>query len=69
MSDDAGFKWKNRRRMVWIVALVCLGLMVYMAYSGGESSVRVAVMNTVLVVLPSVVGSYVFGAVWDDKAQ
>lgn len=59
--------WAVRRRIV-IATLIWCGLLVtYLALFGRPVSLSETIANGCLLLMASVIGSYVFGAVWDDK--
>ncbi len=61
--------WAIRRRII-IGTLVWCGCMVtYLAVFGRAVSLSETIANGCLLLMASVIGSYVFGAVWDDKGQ
>ena len=68
-QNKPGFSWKWRRRMVWLVCLFCMGEIGYIIWRGGGDPVHTAALTPLSLLLGSVVGSYVFGAVWDDNKK
>jgi hypothetical protein len=59
--------WKNRRRVVFLSLTFCAGIIAYLAVWGADTAVNEAIATGVLILAASIIGSYVFGAVWDDK--
>ena len=64
-----GFRWRNRRRMVWLVVLFCLVAIGFIIWEGGDDTTRTTALSSLSLLLTGVVSSYVFGAVWDDKGK
>lgn len=61
--------WKIRRRIVIVTLLWCGAMVTYLAVWGRDINLSETVANGALLLMASVIGSYVFGAVWDDKNQ
>lgn len=58
--------WRIRRRIVLATLLFCAGEVVYLTVWGRDTGVHETLANGVLILAGSVIGAYVFGAVWDD---
>lgn len=58
--------WKNRRRVIFGTLIFCAGVIAYLAAWGADTRVNEAIAMGVLILVASIIGSYVFGAVWDD---
>lgn len=61
--------WTIRRRIIIGTLLWCVALVTYLAVFGRPVSLSETIANGCLLLMASVIGSYVFGAVWDDKGQ
>ena len=61
--------WKIRRRIIIIVLLWCGGMVTYLSVLGRPIQLSETAVNGLLLLMASVIGSYVFGAVWDDKGS
>lgn len=59
--------WKIRRRIIVATLLFCAGEIVYLTIWGQDTDLAATIANGVLILAGSVIGSYVFGAVWDDR--
>ncbi|AMS41144.1 hypothetical protein [Aminobacter aminovorans] len=59
--------WKMRRRIIIATLLFCAGEIVYLTIWGQDTDLAATIANGVLILAGSVIGSYVFGAVWDDR--
>lgn len=70
MSADRnqnGKRWRIRRRIIIGTLLYCAGMVGYIAIYGEGTSAQEAIATSLILLAGSVIGSYVFGAVWDDK--
>ena len=59
-------KWTVRRRVVISTLLFCGVCVGYMVYNGGNDAVHNTAISSLTLLAASVIGSYVFGAVWSD---
>jgi hypothetical protein len=59
--------WAMRRRIIVATLLWCGGMVTYLAILGRPIQLSETAVNGLLLLMASVIGSYVFGAVWDDK--
>ena len=59
--------WKIRRRIVILTLLFCAGVIAYLTGWAESTELAETIANGVLILAGSVIGSYVFGAVWDDR--
>ncbi|OBQ68899.1 hypothetical protein EFV37_29115 [Mesorhizobium loti] len=59
--------WLVRRRIIIIVLVWCGAMVTYLAILGRPIQLSETAVNGLLLLMASVIGSYVFGAVWDDK--
>ena len=66
MSTPPG-SWENRRRFMYTVSLFCAGAIVYCLGMNLQSAVAETAVTMSYATLIGIVGSYVFGATWDDK--
>src|SRR5688572_16116511 len=63
--------WLVRRKLI-VWSLIWLGLLIttittYSLYTGRESSLQETIAIAAFTLFGSIMGSYVFGAIWDDK--
>lgn len=63
---EMGFTWRNRRRMLWGASLFCMGIIAYVIHKELDSKVAETAVTMAFFCLGSLVGSYVFGAAWQD---
>jgi hypothetical protein len=67
MDHKADPDWAVRRRII-ILALIWIGALVtYLAIWGKPDSLREAIATGLILLFGSIVGSYVFGAVWEKN--
>lgn len=59
--------WAVRRLFMFIISAFCVGVVSFALYRGLDTKVAETAVTMSFVTLISVVGSYVFGATWDDK--
>lgn len=59
--------WKNRRRVIFGTLTFCAFGITYLGAWGEDTRVNETIAIGLLLLAAAVIGSYVFGAVWDDK--
>lgn len=59
--------WRIRRRIIVGTLLYCAAMVLYLAVWGDSTSLAEAIATGLILLAGSVIGSYVFGAVWDDR--
>lgn len=59
--------WRIRRRVVALTLLFCAGEIVYLTGWAGDTDLAKTIASGILILAGSVIGSYVFGATWDDS--
>lgn len=59
--------WRIRRRIIVGTLLYCGAMVFYLAVWGESTSLAEAIATGLILLAGSVIGSYVFGAVWDDR--
>lgn len=59
--------WAIRRRIIIATLLFCAGETVYLTVWGRDTALHETIANGILLLAGSVIGTYVFGAVWDDR--
>lgn len=58
--------WPIRRRVMFAALAFCAGNVQYLLIWGDDTSLNKEIATTLLWVMAAIVGTYVFGAVWDD---
>ena len=67
MAAPEGSNWRYRRRFMFLVSLFC-GVVIAYSLGWGEDTRKAETAITFgFLALMGIVGSYVFGATWDDK--
>lgn len=61
--------WRIRRRIVILLLLWCVGMVTYIAVMGPPDQLREAIATALILLIGSLVGSYVFGVIWDNKTK
>lgn len=61
--------WAIRRRIIIATLIWCASLVTYLAVWGKPTSLSEAIATNLLLLMGGVIGSYVFGAVWDDQSR
>lgn len=59
--------WTKRRNFMFLISFFCVLVIAWVLYKDMDSKVAETVVTMSFVTLISIVGSYVFGATWDDK--
>lgn len=62
-------RWKIRRRIVSITLVFCALSITYLMLKGQDTQLHQAIANGLILLAGSVIGSYIFGATWDDKGR
>lgn len=61
--------WKQRRRIIHGTLAFCAGAVGYIVWAPGDAitaPVHATIATALIALAGGVIGSYVFGAVWDD---
>lgn len=71
MSDvqPVPFKWTQRRIFLYLVTLFCMGGDAYILWKGVDTRVAETFVSFSMLCMIGSVGSYVFGAAWQDVSQ
>lgn len=60
------FEWKRRRRVIFATLAFCAAEVAYLTIWGTDTGLNNTIVTSLILLAGSVIGSYVFGAVWDD---
>jgi len=60
-------KWKIRRKIVNLTLTFSSLSIAYLIFKGKDTQLHQAIANGLIMLSGSVIGSYIFGATWDDK--
>ena len=66
MQDTNKPSWKNRRRFMFTVSAWIIAAISYVLYTKLNTSPAEAMVTMGLLALAGIIGSYVFGATWQD---
>ena len=58
--------WKHRRRLMFLVVAFCMGCICWALWKDTDTAVMQAAVTSSFMTISAVLGSYVFGAVWED---
>lgn len=61
--------WTIRRRVVVATLAFCGGEVLYLTVYGRDIELHGTIAASLILLAGSVIGSYVFGATWDDKNE
>ena len=59
--------WTKRRRRIDLTLIFCAGLIAWLSERHPDSAMTTQVVLALIALAGGVIGSYVFGATWDDK--
>lgn len=67
VSRNFGGSWTHRRRIIYCTLIFCAFCIVFIMFYGSDTKLHEAIVSSAFLLAGGVIGSYVFGAVWDDK--
>lgn len=70
LIDDrnvGGHSWQKRRRLMFVVVAFSMACIAWALYCDTDSVVHQTAVSMGFTTLISITGTYVFGAVWNDK--
>jgi hypothetical protein len=69
VARNFGVAWNYRRKIVTWTLIFCAGMIMLAFFYGtcANVEVRKEIVNSAFLLAGAVIGSYVFGAVWNDK--
>jgi len=68
VARNFGGSWGHRRRIIYGTLVFCAFCILYLMFKGKDSSeLHNTIASTAFLLAGGVIGSYVFGAVWEDK--
>jgi hypothetical protein len=59
--------WRVRRAIIIGTLIFCAGEILYLTVWGQDTDLAETIANGLILLAASVIGAYVFGAVWDDR--
>lgn len=69
MDHKASAEWATRRRIIILTLIWASGLITYISVFGRSISVNEAIATNLIFMMGGVIGSYVFGAVWQSTSD
>ena len=69
MDHKASAEWAVRRRIIIIALIWSGGLVTYLAIWGRPIALSDTVSMNLILLIGGIIGSYVFGAVWEKNTQ
>lgn len=70
MNNDPEFrpKWENRQAIIFSTLIFCAVVVLYVMINGEDTRLNETITIGAFALAGGVIGSYVFGAVWEDRA-
>ncbi len=69
MDHKASAEWATRRRIIILTLIWAAGLITYLSVIGRPTSLNEAIATKLIFLMGGIIGSYVFGAVWEQNAS
>jgi hypothetical protein len=69
MDSQWAAPWGVRRRLVIGTLLFCAAEVVYLTVWGKDTELHRAIVTSIILLASTTLGSYLFGATWDNKNQ
>ena len=66
MSEANEPSWKNRRRVIFGTLIFCASVIAFVLFKGEDTTIADTAITMAFITAGSVVGSYVFGATYQD---
>ena len=66
-NENKDNRWKIRRNIVNLTLTFSALSITYLMLKGNDTQLHQAIANGLILLSGSVIGSYIFGATWDDK--
>lgn len=61
--------WARRRRVIYLTILFCAGVISYLTGWGKDTRLAETIAQFAWITAGGVIGSYVFGAAWEDVTR
>jgi hypothetical protein len=68
VARNFGGSWTHRRRIIYSTLAFCAFCILWLLFWGSDTELNETIANSAFFLAGGVIGSYVFGAVWDDKS-
>lgn len=59
--------WKIRRKIIFGTLFFCAFCVTWVLFKGADTETERVIVSSSFALAGGVIGSYIFGAVWDDK--
>lgn len=69
MAVEPKHSWKIRRRFMFAVTAFCMAVILLALLVKPDTGVAGTAISFAFGTITGIVGSYVFGAVWDDRSR
>ncbi len=71
MNDDTEYqpKWENRRRTLFATLSFCAAIIVWVVGFGDDTRINDTALQFAFITGGGVLGTYIFGAVWEDLGR
>jgi len=67
MTSPNEFSWRNRRRVIWASLAFCGSVIGYCLGDGQDTKLNEAAVTMAFMTGGAIVGSYCFGAAWENR--
>lgn len=61
--------WSVRRRIIVSTLIFCAYVVIYIMHNGTDNKLNETIVTCAFLLSGSVIGSYVFGAIWEDNKK
>jgi len=61
--------WAIRRRIIILTLIFCAGVVTYLTLKGTDTRTAETIVQSAFALAGAVIGSYVFGACWEDRSK
>jgi len=65
--NAGGHSWQKRRRLMFSIVAFCMACIAWALYKDTDTQVMQTAVASAFGTMTAITGSYVFGAVWNDK--
>jgi len=69
MSDQIKPDWRRRRAIIHLTLIFCAVVVAYLTGWGEDTRLHETIIQFAFITAGGVIGSYVFGATWEDVTR
>jgi len=69
MDEEYKPKWENRQKVIFGSLIFCACIIVFLLIWGNDSRLHETIATWAFILSGMVIGSYVFGAAWEDVTK